>query len=41
VSLDSRSFGPVALSKIIGKAIFVYWPLNHIEGLTAYSGETP
>ena len=41
VSLDSRSFGPVQMSSMVGKAIFVYWPFNHIEGLCAYSGETP
>jgi signal peptidase I len=41
VSLDSRSFGPITMSSIVGKAIFVYWPFNHIEGLCAYSGETP
>jgi signal peptidase I len=41
VSLDSRSFGSVKLSTVVGRAIFVYWPFNHIEGLCAYSGETP
>jgi signal peptidase I len=41
VSLDSRSFGSVKLSTLVGRAVFVYWPFNHIEGLCAYSGETP
>lgn len=41
VSLDSRSFGPIKISSIIGKAIVVYWPLNHLKYLLAYSGENP
>jgi signal peptidase I len=41
VSLDSRSFGPVKISSIVGKAVVVYWPLNHLETLCAYSGEKP
>lgn len=41
VSLDSRSFGPIKISSIIGKAICVYWPLNHFKDLLAYSGENP
>lgn len=41
VSLDSRSFGPIEFSKIVGKAMFVYFPLNRIESLNAYSGENP
>ncbi len=41
VSLDSRSFGPIKISSIIGRAIVVYWPLNHFKDLLAYSGENP
>lgn len=41
VSLDSRSFGPVERSSIIGKAVFVYFPFSHIENLNAYSGTNP
>lgn len=29
-SLDSRVFGPVDSSTIIGKAVFIYWPLSRI-----------
>ncbi len=28
---DSRSFGPVAQSSIIGKALLVIWPLGHVK----------
>lgn len=41
VSLDSRSFGPIKISSIIGKAVLIYWPLNHLKFLLAYSGENP
>ena len=41
VSLDSRSFGPIEISSIIGRAVLVYWPLNHFQTLLAYSGENP
>jgi signal peptidase I len=41
VSLDSRSFGSVRISSVVGKAVVVYWPLNHLETLCAYSGEQP
>lgn len=30
---DSRVFGPVPLSDIMGEAFAIYWPLNHIRGL--------
>ena len=30
-SNDSRSFGPIAQSSIIGKAVFVIWPLGHVK----------
>jgi len=28
---DSRSFGPIPQSSIIGKAIFVIWPIGHVK----------
>src|SRR5207302_11356231 len=30
-SLDSRTWGPLDKSYIVGKAILVYWPLNNWE----------
>jgi signal peptidase I len=30
---DSRAFGAVPISSIIGRAVFVYWPLEHAGGL--------
>ena len=30
-SRDSRSFGPVALEQVIGRAWFVYWPLDQVK----------
>jgi signal peptidase I len=38
VSLDSRSFGTVSTSSIIGRAMFAYWPLKHIVVLRAQTG---
>ncbi len=38
VSLDSRSFGTVSMSSIIGRAMFAYWPLKHIVVLRAQTG---
>jgi len=35
VSLDSRSFGTVPMTSIIGRAMFAYWPLNHVVVLRA------
>ncbi|TCP70680.1 signal peptidase I [Baia soyae] len=32
-STDSRVFGPVSTSEIVGKASFVYWPMSHFKGL--------
>lgn len=29
-SADSRYFGPIKTSTVFGKAIIIYWPLNHI-----------
>jgi signal peptidase I len=26
LSLDSRSFGPISLKEVVGKAVFIYWP---------------
>jgi signal peptidase I len=31
VSSDSRSWGPLEIEDIIGKAVFVYWPLDRIR----------
>ncbi len=28
---DSRSFGPIPQSSIIGKAIFIIWPIGHVK----------
>jgi signal peptidase I len=30
---DSRVFGPVAISSLLGKAFVIYWPLTRIGGL--------
>ena len=32
-SRDSRSFGPVPVDQIVGRALFVYWPLDQIKAL--------
>ena len=32
-SKDSRTFGPVQLSHIVGHALFSYWPLNQLGNL--------
>lgn len=32
-SLDSRYFGPVAVSSVSSKALFIYWPLNDVRTL--------
>ncbi len=32
-SLDGRYFGPVSSEKILGKALFKYWPLGRIGGI--------
>lgn len=31
VSVDSRSFGPIPISSVIGRAILRYWPLSEVE----------
>ncbi len=36
VSCDSRSWGPLPRSDIIGKVTLVYWPLNKIHGVNTY-----
>lgn len=36
VSLDSRYFGPIKRSQIVGKAFFKYWPISDV-GLVAAS----
>jgi signal peptidase I len=28
---DSRSFGPILESSIVGKALFVIWPIGHAK----------
>jgi signal peptidase I len=38
VSLDSRSFGTVSTSSIIGRGMFAYWPLKHFVVLRAQTG---
>jgi signal peptidase I len=35
--IDSRGFGAVPRSNIVGKAVMVYWPLNSIHLLPNYS----
>ena len=37
VSRDSRAIGPVAIDSIIGRAWFVYWPLDAFQLLPATS----
>ncbi len=32
-SLDGRYFGPVKRRDILGRALFIYWPLNRIRGI--------
>ena len=32
-SRDGRYFGPVSLEKVLGKASFIYWPLNRIRSI--------
>jgi len=32
-SRDSRSFGPVLVDQIVGRALFVYWPLGQVKTL--------
>lgn len=30
-SRDSRAFGPVHIDQIIGRAVFIYWPIDHVN----------
>lgn len=30
-SVDSRAFGPIPQTSIVGKAVFVIWPLGHVQ----------
>ena len=30
-SRDSRTFGPVHMDQIEGRALFIYWPLDHVD----------
>jgi signal peptidase I len=32
-SRDARYFGPVAESKVLGQALFIYWPLLRLGGI--------
>lgn len=32
-STDSRSFGPVSEDHLVGEAVVVLWPVNHLGGL--------
>lgn len=36
VSSDSRAWGPLAVEDVIGKAVFVYWPLEQIGVVEHY-----
>lgn len=36
VSSDSRSWGPLNVDAIIGKAVFVYWPFNNVHVIEHY-----
>jgi len=36
-SLDSRTWGPLDKSYIIGKAVAVYWPINQWEWINTYT----
>lgn len=40
VSSDSRSWGPLPIEDIIGKAVFVYWPLDQIGVVEHYEFAT-
>ena len=34
-SSDSHNWGPVAMDNVVGKAIFIYWPLNEFGVITS------
>jgi signal peptidase I len=36
-SLDSRTWGPLDRSYIVGKAIAVYWPVSNLEWINTYT----
>jgi signal peptidase I len=36
-SSDSRFFGPISRSNIVGRVVMVFWPLNQAHWLTNYS----
>jgi signal peptidase I len=33
VSLDSRCYGPIALSRIVGRVMLIWWPFNKAQWL--------
>ncbi len=33
VSLDSRCYGPIALSRIVGRVMLIWWPFNNAKWL--------
>jgi len=39
-SRDSRSFGPVSIDQLVGRALFVYWPPNQIKLVNRQAGRS-
>ncbi len=40
-SSDSHNWGPVPMDYVVGKALFIYWPLDKWGFLGAYSTSSP